>query len=105
MALLLAIHRLADDPKAYLSYYFETHVPLAKKLPGLIRYDVSVDTVINASGEPVAQLVAVLEFESRKAIEAALASDAGAEATADLPKFAKPGQIELQIFDTRPLFP
>ena len=41
MAKLVVIYKTPKDKAAFDKYYFETHVPLAKKIPGLRRYEVS----------------------------------------------------------------
>ena len=41
MAQLVVLYKTPKNTDAFDKYYFETHVPLAKKLPGLKKYDVS----------------------------------------------------------------
>lgn len=103
MALLIAIHRPADNSHTYLKHYFEVHVPLAKALPGLREYQVSRGSVVDSDGKTTSELVALLQFDSRTSIEAALKGPEGQAALNDLPNFARPGQIELLIFDADPI--
>ena len=37
MAKLIVLYKRPKDPKAFDAYYFSTHVPIAKKIPGLRR--------------------------------------------------------------------
>ncbi len=38
MARMVVIYKTPKDVAAFTRHYFETHVPLAKKLPGLRKY-------------------------------------------------------------------
>ena len=42
MARMVVIYRTPKDPAAFDAHYFEVHVPLAKKLPGLRKYVINV---------------------------------------------------------------
>ena len=41
MARMLVIYRTPKNVEAFDRHYFEIHVPLAKKIPGLRKYEVS----------------------------------------------------------------
>ncbi len=41
MAQMIVIYKTPEDKEAFDKHYFDIHVPLAKKLPGLIKYQVS----------------------------------------------------------------
>lgn len=41
MARLLVMYRTPKDAAAFDTHYFENHVPMAKKIPGLRKYEVS----------------------------------------------------------------
>ncbi|MBI3067778.1 MAG: EthD family reductase [Betaproteobacteria bacterium] len=100
MAKLVALYRTPADASAFDSYYFSTHVPLAKKIPGLRRYEVSVGPVTMPRGESPFHLAAVLTFDSTSAMQQALGSPEGGAAAADLANFAQAG-VELLIFDSK----
>ena len=99
-AQLLAMYRKPADAAAFDRYYTGTHVPLAKKIPGLRRYQVSTGAVMTPQGESGYHLVALLEFDSSDAIASALASPDGAAAAGDLANFAQAG-VDLLIIDTK----
>ena len=101
MALLLALYKKPADPAAFDAYYTSTHVPIAKKVPGLRSYQVSTGKVMTAQGESPYHLVALLEFDSGDAIRAALGSPEGAATASDLGNFAQAG-VDLMFFDTKP---
>jgi uncharacterized protein (TIGR02118 family) len=100
MAQLIALYNKPADAAAFDAYYHGTHVPLAKTIPGLRGYSISNGAVGSATGDAGLHLVAVLEFDSLAAIQAALASPQGVAAAADLAHFAQAG-VQLLMFDTR----
>ena len=100
MAEILVIYKTPKDPAAFDRYYAETHIPLAKKLPGLRKYQVSQGPVASAAGPSGVHLIATLTFDSVAVVQAALASPEGQAAAADLPKFAT-GGADILFYDTR----
>lgn len=100
MAKLIAMYRTPKDPEAFESYYFAIHVPIAKKVPGLRRYDVSRGPIASVTGATGWHLVATLHFDSLADIEAGLASPEGQATAADLANFAD-GGVEILFFDTQ----
>jgi uncharacterized protein (TIGR02118 family) len=99
MAKLLALYKKPEDAAAFNSYYFSTHVPIARQISGLRRYEVSTGAVATPQGESIYHLVAILSFDSMSAIEAALNSSQGQAASADLANFAQAG-VELLVFES-----
>jgi uncharacterized protein (TIGR02118 family) len=91
MVRLLVLYNPPEDPDAFDKYYDEVHIPLAKRLPALARYTVSRNL---ASGSPY-YLIAELDWEDMAAFQAAMGSPIGAEAAADVAKFASGGSSTL----------
>jgi uncharacterized protein (TIGR02118 family) len=91
MAKLYAIYQQPADPAAFDAYYAKTHVPLAKKIPGLRGYEVTRGNVMGMAGKHAVYLVATLSFDSMAAIASALASPEGQATAADLANFASAG--------------
>jgi uncharacterized protein (TIGR02118 family) len=50
MARMTVIYRTPADAAAFDKHYFETHVPLAKKIPGLRKYEVSQGPIVTTAG-------------------------------------------------------
>lgn len=90
MAQLLVLYNTPADPAAFDLYYRQTHIPLAQKIPGLRSYVVSKGPVQALAGI-APHLVAILHFDSRADINAALTSSEGQAAAADLSNFASAG--------------
>jgi len=100
MAKLLVMYKRPADPESFDRYYFGTHAPLAKKIPGVQRYDVSEGPVLTPAGPAPYHLVATLAFGSMAALQAGLASPEGKAAAADLGSFAQAG-VDLCFFDEK----
>ncbi len=102
MALLVAVYKKPKDAAAFDAYYFSTHVPIAKSIPGLRSYQVS-NGAVGLPAEPGGiHLVALLEFDSVDAIRHALGSPQGQATAADLGNFAD-GGFDLMVFNTKPV--
>jgi uncharacterized protein (TIGR02118 family) len=65
-------------------------VPLARQLPGLVRYTTGHAQPVDPT-QPGPYLVAELDFDSEPAMGEAFASPEGQAAVADLPTFASGG--------------
>ena len=100
MTKLIALYKKPADAATFNSYYFSTHVPIAKKVPGLRRYEVSAGPVATPQGESPFHLAAVLSFDSMGALQQALRSPEGVAAAADLANFAQAG-VDLLVFDSK----
>lgn len=100
MAKLMVLYGKPKDAAAFDAYYFAKHVPFAKKLPGLKRFEVSAGSINMPQGGPPYHLVAQLEFDSLQALGAAMASPEGRAVGADLANFAT-GGADLLVFETR----
>ena len=102
MAQLMVLYKTPKDPSAFDKYYFETHVPLAKKLPGLKKFEVNQGPVGSPAGDPGIHRIAILHFDDVAAIHAAFGSPQGQAAVTDVGVFApEPGAVEILMFDTR----
>ena|SRR5579862_6680076 len=102
MAQLLVLYNQPTDPAAFDRYYFETHVPIAKKIPGLRSYVVTAGKPAMLAGTVSPHLVAELEFDSMGALQAGMSSPEGQAAAADVANFAQAGAT-LLVFETRRL--
>jgi uncharacterized protein (TIGR02118 family) len=100
MAKLLAMYKQPKDKAAFDAYYFSTHVPLAKTIPGLRAYDVSAGGVATPAGPAPFHLIATLSFDSAADIARAFASPQGKAAAADIANFAD-GGVDMMFFDTK----
>ena len=98
MARLVVLYGTPRDPAAFDAYYASTHIPIAKRIPGLRRYEVSKGPVLTPAGPSRVHLTAILHFDDLAAIGAAFASPEGQKAAADVETFAT-GGVEMFLFD------
>lgn len=99
MALLVVMYKTPHDAAAFDKHYFEKHIPLAKKIPGLRKYEVSRGAVATPAGPSNYHLVALLHYDDVAAIQKAFASAEGQAAVADVQTFAT-GGADIFMFDT-----
>jgi uncharacterized protein (TIGR02118 family) len=100
MARLLVMYKNPRDAAAFNKHYFEKHVPIAKTIPGLRKYEVSQGPVVSPMGGSNYHLVAILHFDDVAAIQNAFGSAQGQAAVADVQTFAT-GGADIFIFDSR----
>ena len=100
MAKLVVLYKTPKDKAAFDAYYKATHIPLANKIPGLKKYEISSGAVSTPAGPADIHLVATLTFDSMADIQAALGSPEGQAAAGDLANFAS-GGADLYMFDSK----
>ena len=88
MVKLVAMFTKPDDPEAFDRAYFDVHLPLNAKTPGLRRTEVTRVTGA-PRGETPWYLVTEMYFDDAAAMRAAFASPEAAEAAKQLMTFAK----------------
>ncbi len=95
MVKLIALYKKPNDTAAFDKYYFETHSPLAAKMPGLRKMEVA-KCYGAPGGEPRFYLQAEMWFDNKDALNAALGSPEGKAAGKDVMSFA--GDLITMIF-------
>jgi uncharacterized protein (TIGR02118 family) len=100
VAELVVMYKTPKDISAFDRHYFEKHVAIAKKLPGLRRFAVSQGPVGTPAGPSAFHLIATLTFDNLAAIQSAFASPEGRAAAADVQSFAT-GGADMILYDTR----
>lgn len=88
MVKLVAMYKTLADAEAFEKHYFETHMPLVEKMPGLLKSEVS-----KLTGMPGAEnkyhMMAEMYFEDMDKLNESMASPEGRAAGKDLMGFAK----------------
>ncbi len=77
MAKVLVLYKKPKNAEAFDKHYAAVHIPLAKKIPGLKKYDISKGAVATPTGASDVHLVATLHFDSLDALKAGLGSAEG----------------------------
>jgi uncharacterized protein (TIGR02118 family) len=102
MAGMVVIYKKPADAQAFDKHYFETHIPLAKKIPGLKKYEISHGPITAIAGPSDVHLIATLYFDDLDAIKKAFASPEGQATAADRRRFAPDGSgVQMFVFDNR----
>ena len=87
MIKLIALYRKPADPADFDMHYFDVHLPLVRKYPGMRKVEVT-----RVTGAPIGEtkyhLMAEMYFDSKDAMDAALASPEGKAVTRDIMSFA-----------------
>jgi uncharacterized protein (TIGR02118 family) len=71
MARMVVIYRTPKDVEAFDRHYFDIHVPLAKKMPGLRKYEISRGPVTVLRGLPDVYLIGTVHFDDLDAMKEA----------------------------------
>jgi len=90
---LTVVYGTPEDAAAFDKHYFDVHVPIVGRWPGVQRTEISkVDGGPFGSPSPY-HLITEIYFEDEAALNAALQSDAGAEAGKDFGAIAPQGSF------------
>ena len=99
MATMMVIYKTPRDKESFLEHYFDVHIPLAKKLPGLIKYKVSQSPVPVISGQDVF-LIGELVFASMEDIKSAFASPEGRACAEDRKILAADDEVQIFLYES-----
>ena len=91
MVKLTVLYGHPTDPGAFEKYYANTHVPLALKIPELVRIEAAKVLGTPEGGTAPYFYVAELWFASKEQLQASMGSAEGRETAADLANFATGG--------------
>src|SRR5215472_1939827 len=85
---IVVLYPPQPDPVGFKAYYAKTHIPLARKLPGLLALRYSFD-VQGVGGDPPYFCVFEADFRDGAALGAAMGSPQGQAVAADVANFAQ----------------
>jgi uncharacterized protein (TIGR02118 family) len=88
MSKMVFIYAKPADPAAFEDHYFNTHIPLAKQLPGLRKYTVSRGPIVGRVTGPTPHMIATLYFATMEEMREAFSSEIGKACAADRRLFA-----------------
>jgi len=98
---MTVIYQTPKDIEFFDRHYFDVHIPLAKQLPGLIKYEISDAAIISTTGHS-SYRIANLYFESMEAIKNAFASEIGQQCAADRKILAPTSEdVQIYLYDTK----
>lgn len=91
MVKLVVAYGPPDDPAAFDAHYASTHMPLAKRIPNLRRFEAG-KVLGTPDGTPAPfYFIAELSFETVDELQASLGTSEGQAAAADVSTFATGG--------------
>lgn len=95
MIKLVALYKQPSDKEAFDKHYFEHHMPLVEKIPGLLKAEVSKLKALPGT-ESSYYLMAEMYYDNIDSFNAAMASPEGKASAKDLVNFAK-GNVEFYL--------
>jgi uncharacterized protein (TIGR02118 family) len=101
MAKMTVIYKTPEDIEFFERHYFEVHVPLAKQLPGLIRYEINDGPIVSTTTLEVPFRIANLYFESLETMMNAFRSETGQQCAADRKILAGNEDVQIYLYDTK----
>ena len=90
MLKLTFLYNHPQDPETFEEYYANEHLPLAAKIPNVLRFESGRVGNVDGSEPPYPRIVE-LWFESAERLSEALSSSEGKTATGDIRNFATGG--------------
>jgi uncharacterized protein (TIGR02118 family) len=100
MAKILVLYNQPADPAAFDRYYYETHIPIAAKIPGLKSCVLNAGPPALIAGTKAPYLIAELTFDSMADLQFGMASAEGQATAADVANFAGAG-VTILAFETK----
>src|SRR3954453_7531919 len=99
MVRFIAVYPTPTDIEGFERHYFDVHVPLAKRLPGLRKYTVSREVTTLRGSEPC-YFVAALDWDDADSLNRDFESQLGLQTARDLDKLEKlcPG-VRTAVFE------
>lgn len=88
MVKLVALYKKPANPAEFDEHYYNVHIPLANKIPGLKKTEVAKVTG-TPGGESEYYLIAELYFDSMEDLKNGMGSPEGKAAAKDVMSFAK----------------
>src|SRR5436305_15347700 len=90
---LTVVYGTPEDADAFEKHYFDVHMPIVQRWPGVERTEVAKVTGGPMGSPSPYHLITEIYFADEAALNAALGSDAGAEAGKDFGQIATPGSF------------
>ncbi len=101
MAMMTVIYKIPKDMDAFEKHYFEVHIPLAKQLPGLIKYEINDGLITSTTGHSEVHRIANLYFDSMEAMMSAFRSEIGQQCAADRKVLASNDEVQIYLYETK----
>lgn len=101
MAKMTVIYKIPKDKESFEKHYFDIHIPLAKQLPGLIKYEINDWPIISTTGNSEVYRIANLYFDSLELMMESFKSDIGQKCALDRKVLADNDNVQIYLYDTK----
>jgi uncharacterized protein (TIGR02118 family) len=101
MAKMTAIYKIPKNIEFFERHYFEVHIPLAKQLPGLIKYEINDGQIISTTGHIETYRIANLYFESMEDMMKAFQSEIGQQCAGDRKILANNEEVQIYLYNSK----
>jgi uncharacterized protein (TIGR02118 family) len=101
MVQMTVIYKIPEDVDFFEKHYFEIHIPLAKKLPGLIKYEINDGQIMSTTGHTETHRIANLYFNSMEEMKKAFQSEIGQQCAADRKILASDNEVQIYLYNTK----
>ncbi len=100
MVKLIVLYGHPEDVAAFETYYSEKHLPIASKIQGVSRVELTKFIGTPDGGKPSQYRMAELYFDSIEELQKQMGSPEGQAAVNDIPNFAT-GGVDVMIGDVQ----
>jgi uncharacterized protein (TIGR02118 family) len=101
MAKMTVIYKTPKDIAFFERHYVEVHIPLAKQLPGLLRYEINASEIVSTTGHSETYRIANLYFESMEVMIKAFQSEIGQQCAIDRKILADDENVQIYLYDSK----
>lgn len=97
---MTVIYKTPEDIESFERHYFDVHIPLAKQLPGLIKYEINNGTISSTTGHS-SYRIANLYFDSIEEMMNAFRSEIGQKCAVDRNFLANDEDVQIYLYETK----
>jgi uncharacterized protein (TIGR02118 family) len=101
MVQMTVIYKIPEDVDFFEKHYFEIHIPLAKKLPGLLKYEINDGQIMSTTGHTETHRIANLYFNSMEEMKKAFQSEIGQQCAADRKILASDDEVQIYLYSRK----
>lgn len=98
---MTVIYKTPKDIDSFERHYFDVHVPLAKQLPGLIKYEINDGPITSTTGHSDTYRIANMYFDSFAAMMDSFLSEIGQKCAADRKILANNEEVQIYLYETQ----
>jgi uncharacterized protein (TIGR02118 family) len=101
MVQMTVIYKIPEYVDFFEKHYFEIHIPLAKQLQGLIKYEINDGQIMSTTGHIATHRIANLYFNSMEEMKKAFQSEIGQQCAADRKILASDNEVQIYLYNAK----